>query len=137
MPAYAATWLAALEDAGRSPNTLRTNMSILRAHILPPLGDLSLAAVNTDTVRARVRRVAPGHPRTRVNAYRALQSMLAHAHNAGLVTDLPASIRGATTVPPLTESQREARERIGSPEQIDEIAARMPAGLAIAVHLAG
>lgn len=129
-------WLAELEAAGRSPNTLRTYMSMMRRYIMPTFGEVAVADVTQERIRVWLGGFDPQHPRTRVNAYRVFHSMLQAAAEAGVIEAAPGHIKGATSVPPLSIEQRAARERVATPGQVDEIAARMPPDLAVCVYLA-
>ncbi|MDO4613598.1 MAG: tyrosine-type recombinase/integrase [Actinomycetaceae bacterium] len=134
---WAVAWLAELEKAGASPNTLRSYLSACRCHILPTLGDVRLPELTPGHIEHWYEDFDPAHPFVRWNSYRCLHAMLNAAVEADLIKTSPARIKGALVRPKITPEKREARERIANPTQIAEIAESMPDDLGVFVYLAG
>ena len=77
------------------PRTREHYRRLLDRQILPPLGDLGLAAITPDVVRAWWVKLGDGTPTLRAHAYSLLRSILHDAVADGLITANPCHIRGA------------------------------------------
>ncbi|MDO4613087.1 MAG: site-specific integrase [Actinomycetaceae bacterium] len=129
-------WLEKLATEGASPNSIRSYTSHMRRHIVPVLGGLRVDEVTRDHVQAWWDGMDPARPMVRLNAYRALSALMGRAVNEGLIEETPVKVHGATARPKRDEAWREARERVATPSQVDEIAAGMPEPLRVCVILA-
>lgn len=86
---FAERWLGKLESAGRSPNTIRSYRSNLRAHIKPVIGEVRLVDLADEHMTSIFDRMANLSPKTRINVQRCLTSMLNAAKEDGKIAAIP------------------------------------------------
>ncbi|MFK5691389.1 tyrosine-type recombinase/integrase [Ornithinimicrobium sp. LYQ92] len=141
---WSETWLANLEaDPERSRATVVSYRSVLRNHVLPDLGDVTLIELTTEQVAAHLaalaRRPSRRHPGARVNGIApnvviVLRSMLNAAVKAkagGLEHfEFPAAAKHRRVRP------EDDHGDVASPEQVRAFTEAMPAHLQIAIPLA-
>lgn len=130
---YAQTWLQKLEERDVSPNTMRSYLSTLRCHILPKLGEYELRAITKPILNNWYETTAVNSSGAKRNAYRTLSSLLNAAVDDDLIPSSPLHIKGALAKP---KTRNEARERVASVKQVEQIASLMPEQMGIAVFLA-
>jgi integrase len=96
---YAATWIS--ERPGLAPRTVELYRSILRCHIQPKLGDLTLADVTPARVRSWRKELLDGGLSgvTAAKAYRLLKAILNTAVDDELIRRNPCRIKGAGNEP--------------------------------------
>ncbi len=124
---WAERWMAARRDL--RPSTCRLYEDLLRLHITPALGPISLAHLTVDQVAAWHAKLSERHPTTAAKAYRLLSEILRRAVEDGLMPRSPARIPGAASEHP---SQRPTV----SADELDALVAVMPERLKIVLVLA-
>lgn len=129
---WSAQWLEQLEKAGRSPSTLTSYRSTLRAHVLPVIGPMRLSDVKPSHVDSLM---AGATTAVQFNIVRCLSSMF-RAAIAGHVGGLSES--------PVSQSTGSFQHRLRRPEGSDDatpaeimaIADKLPQQLALVPPLA-
>ena len=96
--AYAEQWLVRRRVRGRplAPRTVALYRTLLRAHVLPELGDVPLAALTRPQVKAWYDAVEADRGRmAAAKSYRLLRAVLVTAVEDGLLDATPCTLRGA------------------------------------------
>lgn len=130
LAAYARAWLETRTVAGRPlrPRTRANYQGLLDRHIAPRLGALSLDEITPERVRLWYAEVSNVGATTAAQAYRVLHAILRTATDEGTYARNPCRLRGA--------GQAKAAERpLLSVEDVEALAAAMPAHLRALVHL--
>jgi integrase len=130
--AYAATWLANRQVAGR-PIKSRTRehyQAILDDHLLDTFGNRQLAAIKPKDVRDWHAKTLADKPTMRAHAYSLLRTIMASAVNDELIDANPARIVGAG------RTNRVHKIRPASVEELAVLTAEMPERLELMVTLA-
>lgn len=128
---FGEVWLAQLEEAGRSPNTLRSYRSNLNAHIVPALGHRRLRDLTDADVEALYGRMANHAPGTRNSVGRTLSAMLSAAPEG----DRPA--RKLKILSGTGGRGRTVERRALTADELDAVVAGTRGRLRAAVALAG
>ncbi|NYI42053.1 tyrosine-type recombinase/integrase [Demequina lutea] len=127
-------WLGRLEDAGRTPATIRSYRSTMHAHIMPAIGQLRLIDVTSADIDAMLAKLKAS-PGAWTNVARVTRSLFLAAVSAGA---------GGITASPFAahvESTRKRRDRglpgsdLAIPAEVEAMADAMPEGLRVAVML--
>ncbi len=130
---YADTWLERLEKDGKSPNTIRSYRSNLRANVLPYLGDKPIAEIDRKIMQEWADTLKSEKGRWPLkNSYLVLSSLLHDAQERGIVEGEVPKIKNAAAK---IISNSDLRERVASDEQVEQIAAAMPHRLQIMVFI--
>jgi integrase len=98
LAAYAATWLPRRRVRGRplAPRTLALYETLLRAHVLPVLGPVPLAALTRPDVRAWYDALVDSRGQmVAAKSYRLLRAVCVTAVEEGLLPATPCTLRGA------------------------------------------
>ena len=124
---YAEEWLQSRPDL--AVRTVELYRWLLRRHIAPTFGDVSLDEITPAAVRLWHAGIAREHPTTAAKAYRLVSSIMRTALVDELIAKSPCQVRGA--------SVEHAPERpVATMAEVAEMANTMPAQLRIAVLLA-
>ncbi|WP_062208711.1 tyrosine-type recombinase/integrase [Demequina oxidasica] len=127
-------WIERLEGAGRTPATIRSYRSTLKAHIVPSIGHMRLmdvASADIDTMLGKLK-ATPG---AWTNVARVTRSMFLAAISAGA---------GGITASPFAahiESTRKRRDRglarsdLATPAEVEALATAVPESLRVSVML--
>lgn len=117
-----------------SDNHRVISASRVRRFINPELGAIPITELTRERCEAWHRdmeeRLCPGAPTQRVRTYAALHAMLKMAVHEDWIDVTPLRIKGLLVDRPAREPQT------ATPAEVDQLAAAMPAYLAMAVHLA-
>lgn len=124
---YAERWMAHRHDL--RPRTIELYRSLLRVHILPTFGRISLGKVAPSLVRAWNSELARQHPVTAAKAYRLFRGMLETAVEDELILRNPCVIKRAG-------QERSPERPMISIAEVDALASSMPPELRLAVLLA-
>ncbi|MCX5044090.1 site-specific integrase [Aldersonia sp. NBC_00410] len=125
---YADTWI---EQRDLRPRTRVLYRGLLDGLIFPSLGDASLVALTSETVRGWYYALDPSTPTRRAHAYGLLRTILNSAVADELLDRCPCTIRaGAST-------KRKHEVVVITPAQVDAVAMEIPEELRLAVYLAG
>ena len=129
---YARDWLRDRQVAGRplKDRTRAEYQAILDRHLLPAFGSRPLDTITTAAVRAWYAKTLVGHPTARAHTYSLLRTILGTAVEDDLIDANPCRIRGAGS------SKRVHTVRPATVEEIDTLAAKMPARYSLMVQLA-
>lgn len=135
---WSETWLEALAsdpDHPRSPGTITAYRSTLNAHVLPLIGDLSLAKVTEGNIRAVVDKAREAGPHAARNTVTLLRSMFnaAVSIKAGGLEASPVNVKA-----PRRSTRRAGAldtDRTATPAEVRQFAAAMPEPLRLAVLL--
>lgn len=92
---YATEWLA--RRAGLSVRTRELYEDLLRLHVLPSLGQSTLAGLSPSKVRGWNAELAARHPSTASKAYRLLSAVMRTAVDDGLIIKTSCKVSGAGT----------------------------------------
>lgn len=125
---YATSWLPSQD---LRPLTRRDYDSLLRNHILPPLGDQPLQTLSKSLVRAWYAKLPRDRPRARSKALQLLHTILNSAIDAELLDGNPAALGRRTASRP----KRAKKIRPLTIAEVQEIADAMPDHLRVAVLL--
>jgi len=125
---YAASWLI---DQDLRPLTRRDYDSLLRNHILPTLGPLTLTGLTKGVVRSWYLKLPKDRPRARSKALQLLHSILNTAVDTELLDANPAALGRRVGARP----RRAKKVRPLTVEEINTIATDMPYRLRLAVLL--
>ena len=120
------TWLATIPSA----NHAASSSDRVRLYINPQLGDLAVTALTRRRCEQWYAQLCPDAPTQRRRVYSALHAALELAVQQELIGANPLRIPGATTDTPAREPQT------ATPADVEDLAAAMPAALAMAVQLA-
>lgn len=124
---WANRWLASHKC---TEGTRTSYMSLIRAHVLPAIGEMRVCDV-TEEDTTRLLESLPTDP-TRFNVGRCLRPMLKAASAEGLLDKVPhietPKVKARTAVNP---------EGLATPQQVRALSEQMPSHLALAVMLAG
>ncbi len=124
---YARTWLERRPDLAVRTNELYAYL--LAHHVLPNLGDSTLAALSPSKVRGWHAELASRHPSTAAKSYRLLSTIMRTAVADGLILKSPCHVKGAAV--------EKAPERpVVSVAEIGALAGGMPERLRALVLLA-
>lgn len=124
---YANRWMDERHDL--RPRTVELYRSLLRVHILPTFGSLSIGKVAPPAVRAWNAELAHRHPVTAAKAYRLLREILATAVADELIARNPCVIKRAG-------QERSPERPMISIAEVEALASSMPTELRLAVSLA-
>jgi integrase len=124
---YATGWLSDRHDL--QPRTDELYKGLLRLHVLPTFGALSLGKVTSTDVRAWHAALARKHPVTAAKAYRLLKQILATAVSDDLIGKNPCVVKGAG-------QERSPERPTASMPEVAALADAMPDRLRLAVELA-
>ena len=125
---YATKWLAQRTVSRRT----RDNYDYLLAqHILPVLGELVLVEITPEDVREWFAGLTAERPTRNARAYGVLTAVMNTAVDDGIISRSPARITGASTV------KHRRTVVLLEPDQLAQLADKMPEPLRLAVLLAG
>lgn len=124
---YANRWMGERHDL--RPRTVELYESLLRVHILPTFGSLSVGKLAPSAVRAWNAELALRHPVTAAKAYRLLREILATAVADELIARNPCVVKRAG-------QERSPERPMISVAEVEALASSMPAALRLAVLLA-
>ena len=124
---YAEEWLDRRPDlAVRTDELYRY---LLTNHILPTLGQITLAGLAPSKIRGWHAGIAQGHPSTAAKSYRLLSTIMRTAVVDGLVLTSPCKVDGAGT-------ERAAERPMATVAEIEALTNAMPERLSLVVPLA-
>ena len=124
---YAEEWLERRPDlAVRTDELYRY---LLTNHILPTLGQVTLAGLAPSKIRGWHAGIAQGHPSTAAKSYRLLSTIMRTAVVDGLILTSPCKVDGAGT-------ERAAERPMATIAEVDALATAMPDHLRLVVLLA-
>jgi len=118
-----------LKTRSLRPSTMRCYRRYLDVAILPTFGKTKVTGITRPKVKAWYGNLNPETPTWRKHCYDLLRAILKDAEDAELIDRNPCYIRGASTVKPAR------KVKTATPEQVDALAAAMPAQLQAAVYL--
>lgn len=125
---YATRWLGQLSIARRTRDSYDY---LLTQHILPVLGDSVLTEIAPEDVREWFAGLGEKYPTRNARAYGELTALMNTAVDDGPLSRSPARIKGASTV------KHRRTVVLLEPEQLAQLAEKMPEHLRLAVLLAG
>ena len=125
--AYADEWLGARHDL--AVRTVELYCWLLRRHITPTFGDITLDGITPAAVRLWHAGIAREHPTTAAKAYRLVSSIMRTALVDELITKSPCQVRGAAV-------EKAAERPIATMAEVEQLVEAMPEQLRIAVLLA-
>ena len=124
---YAEEWLDRRPDlAVRTDELYRC---LLTNHIIPTLGQITLAGLAPSKIRGWHAGIAQGHPSTAAKSYRLLSTIMRTAVVDGLVLTSPCKVDGAGT-------ERAAERPMATVAEIEALTNAMPERLSLIVPLA-
>lgn len=126
-------WLERRRSEGASPNTIRSYKSTLNRYVYPVFGSRAVSSVTRAEVIDWYYATAPDKPGSRRNAYRSFSALMNAAVENELIEISPVRIKGATAKKRVRD---EARERVATDKQVEQIAGGMPPRLGIMIFLA-
>jgi len=124
---YASEWIAHRPDL--AVRTKELYEDLLRIHILPSLGQTTIAALTPSKVRSWNAQLAAKHPSTASKAYRLLSTMMRNAVDDDLIIKSPCKINGAGT-------EHAAERPIATVSEIEALAQAVPSRLRLLIELA-
>ena len=124
---YAEEWLKRRPDLAL--RTRELYRYILDKHILPSLGQVTLAGLAPSKIRGWHAGIAQDHPATAAKAYRPLSSIMRTAVIDGLILSSPCKVDGAGT-------ERAAERPIATIAEVEALENAMPEHLRLIVPLA-
>ncbi|MCV7404506.1 tyrosine-type recombinase/integrase [Mycobacterium marseillense] len=129
---YATQWLATRQVGGRplKERTVEHYEKLLEEHITDTFGQLPIASITADDVRAWYAKTLTGKPTMRSHAYGLLRTIMATAASDGKIAANPCMIRGAGT------AKRVHKVRPATVAEIGVIADEMPAQWSLMVLFA-
>lgn len=127
LKAYANKWIARRPDL--AVRTRELYEDLLRLHILPSLGQTSIAGLTPSKVRSWNAALAAEHPSTASKAYRLLSTMMRNAVDDDLIAKTPCKVVGAAT-------EHAAERPIATIAEIEALSMAMPSHLRLLVELA-
>jgi integrase len=123
----------AIEWIGRRPDlAVRTRElyeDLLRLHILPSLGQTSIAGLTPSKVRGWNAELAARHPSTASKSYRLLSTMMRNAVDDDLIAKTPCKVIGAAI-------EHAAERPIATIPEIEALSLAMPSHLRLLVEMA-
>jgi len=125
--AYATSWLATRE---LETTTREHYRQLLRDHVFPALGKLTVSEVTPAVVRTWYANVAPDAPVARSHAYQLLRTILGTAVDDELIPANPCRIRGAS------RAKTRHKTVVATLDQLQVMADAMPERLSLMVLLA-
>jgi integrase len=125
--AYANEWLSPRPDLAL--RTRELHRYVLDRHVLPKLGDATLAGLAPSKIRGWHAAIAQDHPATAAKSYRLLSSIMRTAVEDGLILNTPCRVKGAGV-------ERAAERPIATVAEIEALSIAMPEHLRLAVLLA-
>lgn len=125
---YATRWLAQRPLARRTRDNYDYHLT---KNILPVLGDMVLAEITPDDAREWFAGLGTRHVTRNARAYGVLTAVMNTATDDGIITRSPARISGASSV------KHRRTVALLEPEQLPQLADKMPENLRLAVLLAG
>lgn len=131
--AYTSRWIEERRNSRGEPLRPATRAlyeRYLELHVMPALGERTVATLTKDEMRAWYRGLSPDHPTNRARVYALVRAILRTAVDEDdLLPANPLVIRGAGQSPP-------ARDKtVATAPQVDELARLMPERLALAIKL--
>jgi integrase len=124
---YANEWLSRRPDLAL--RTRELYRYVLDRHVLPKLGDATLAGLAPSKIRGWHATIAQDHPATAAKSYRLLSSIMRTAVEDGLILNTPCRVKGAGV-------ERAAERPIATVAEIEVLSVAMPEHLRLAVLLA-
>ena len=124
---YASEWLARRSDL--SIRTVELYSYLLKNHVFPRLGNVTLSGVTPSKVRNWNAELSLRHPSTASKAYRLLSTIMRTAVTDGLIVSSPCRVSGAGV-------EHAVERPIATIEEIDALAIAMPDHLKVVVLLA-
>lgn len=125
---YARRWLSQRPDL--RPQTHDDYSRLLRVHLIPAFGAMSLSSITPSKVRSWYADLAVDHPARAAKAYRLLRTVLNTAVADELIAKSPCRIKGGGM-------DRSAERSIPSLAELDALVEAMPNHLRLLVLLAG
>jgi integrase len=124
---YADEWIARRPEL--SVRTIELYRYLLDRHILPELGQTTLAALSPSRVRGWHAGLAQEHPSTAAKAYRLLSTIMRTAVVDGLILSSPCKVAGGG-------AERATERPIATVAEVEALTAAMPDRLRLVVLLA-
>ena len=124
---YAVDWLKHRNDLG--VRTAELYEYLLAKHVLPALGQSTIAGLAPSKVRSWNSALSLQHPSTASKAYRLLSTIMRTAVTDGLIISSPCKIIGAST-------EHAATRPLATVAEIDALISAMPESLKLVVALA-
>jgi integrase len=124
---YADEWIAHRPDL--AVRTRELYEDLLRLHILPSLGQTTIAGLTPSKVRGWNAQLAAEHPSTASKAYRLLSTMMRNAVDDDLIIKSPCKVNGAGT-------EHAAERPIATVAEIEALAQAVPGRLQLLIELA-
>jgi len=124
---YANEWITRRPDL--AVRTRELYEDLLRIHILPTLGQTTIAGLTPSKVRGWNAQLAAKHPSTASKAYRLLSTMMRNAVDDDLIIKSPCKVIGAGT-------EHAAERPIATVAKIAALSQAMPARLQLLIELA-
>lgn len=124
---YAEEWLERRPDL--AVRTRELYRDLLTNHILPTLGQVTLAGLAPSKIRGWHAGIAQSHPSTASKAYRLLSTIMKTAVVDGLILTSPCKVNGAG-------SEHAAERPIATVAEVDALVTAMPDRLSLVVLLA-
>jgi len=127
LKSYADEWISRRPDLAIRTRELYEDL--LRIHILPYLGQTSIAALTPSKVRSWNASLAAVRPSTASKAYRLLSTMMRNAVDDDLIIKSPCKVNGAGT-------EHAAERPIATVAEIEALALAVPRRLQLLIELA-
>ena len=127
LKAYANDWISRRPDL--AVRTKELYEDLLRLHILPVLGQTTIAGLTPSKVRSWNAAIATKHPSTASKAYRLLSTMMRNAVDDELIVKSPCKVIGAAT-------EHAAERPVATVAEIEALAIVVPEHLRLLVELA-
>lgn len=127
LKSYSNEWIARRPDL--AVRTRELYEDLLRLHIHPSLGQITIAGLTPSKVRAWNATLVAEHPSTASKAYRLLSTMLRNAVDDDLISKTPCKVIGAAT-------EHAAERPIATVAEIEALSNAMPDHLRLLVELA-
>ena len=127
LAAYANEWLSHRTDLAMRTKELYRH--VLDRHVLPILGDTTLAGLAPSKIRGWHAEIAEEHPATASKAYRLLSTILKTAVTDGLILTSPCRVKSAGV-------ERAPERPVASVAEVGALAEAMPDHLKVVVLLA-
>jgi integrase len=124
---YANEWIARRPDL--AVRTRELYEDLLRLHIIPYLGQSTIAGLTPSKVRAWNATLAAEYPSTASKAYRLLSTMMRNAVDDDLIAKTPCKVIGAAT-------EHAAERPIATIPEIEALSMAMPGHLRLLVEMA-
>jgi integrase len=124
---YATEWITRRPDL--AVRTRELYEDLLRLHILPSLGQTSIAGLTPSKVRGWNAELAARHPSTASKSYRLLSTMMRNAVDDDLIAKTPCKVIGAA-------AEHAAERPIATIPEIEALSLAMPSHLRLLVEIA-